>query len=243
LTSLPEVRAGADLARLVAGAAQREIGGLRNRDVVVLTQKIVSKAEGRVVRLAGVEPSALARAWARACGRGADARLIEVVLRESRRIVRMAEGVLLAETRHGFVAANAGVDHSNVRQPGEVLCLPLDPDATARRFVAAIARRRVRIAAIISDTFGRPWRLGQVNVAIGAAGLRVLEDWRGRRDAQRRLLRATLIAVADELAAAAGLVMSKNAQVPAVVIRGYRWRAARDSARRLIRPSRYDLFR
>jgi coenzyme F420-0:L-glutamate ligase/coenzyme F420-1:gamma-L-glutamate ligase len=242
LGTLPEIRAGDDLVRAVVEAARREAGGLHTGDVVVLTQKIVSKAEGRLVRLAEVAPSELARSWARVL-RG-DPRFIEVVLRESRRIIRMSERVLIAETPHGFVAANAGVDHSNVPEPDCVLRLPKDPDATARRVAAGIRKQTgARVAIIVSDTFGRPWRLGLANVAIGAAGLRVLEDWRGRRDAHGRRLRATVLAVADELAAAAGLVMSKSAQVPVVIIRGYRWRAGRESARDLIRPAEEDLFR
>ena len=148
------------------------------------------------------------------------------------------------ETHHGFICANAGVDHSNVPGGDWVSFLPVDPDASARRFVRGIRRRLgLRVAAIVSDTWGRPWREGLVNVAIGAAGLRVLEDWRGRRDAQGRTLRATVLAVADELAAAAGLVMGKASQAPVVIIRGYAHRAARDSARRLLRPANQDLFR
>jgi coenzyme F420-0:L-glutamate ligase/coenzyme F420-1:gamma-L-glutamate ligase len=242
LATLPEVRKGANLAALVARAAARETGGLQSGDVVVLTQKIVSKAEGRLVRLSDVKPSALARQWAREFRR--DPRFVEVVLREAQRIVRMDERVLIAETRHGFVAANAGVDHSNVPARGCVLCLPKNPDATARRFVAAVWRKqKIRIAAIVSDTFGRPWRLGLVNVAIGAAGLEVLDDWRGRRDAYGRELRATVLAVADELAAAAGLAMAKNKNVPVAIVRGYRFRSGRGGAKGLIRPAEQDLFR
>ena len=242
LRTLPEIRRGDDLARLLIAASEREAGGLQRGDVIVLAQKIVSKAEGRMVNLRDVTPSALARQWAKEL-RG-DARFIEVVLRESRRVVRMSERVLLSETRHGFVCANAGVDHSNVPRRGCVSCLPQNPDASAQRLVRVIrARRKISVAAIISDTFGRPWRLGLTNAAIGAAGLRVLEDWRGRRDAHGRVLRATVLAVADELASAAGLAMGKNAQVPAVIVRGYRYRAGRDNARKLIRPAAEDMFR
>jgi coenzyme F420-0:L-glutamate ligase/coenzyme F420-1:gamma-L-glutamate ligase len=242
LRTIPEIRKGADLARIVARAAAAEIGGLRSGDVVVLTQKIVSKAEGRVVQLGTVKPSGLAESWAKILK--ADPRFVEVVLQESRRILRMTERVLIAETRHGFVAANAGVDRSNVAEPDSVMLLPEDPDATARRFVRETRRRtKASVAAIVCDTFGRPWRLGLANVAIGAAGLRVMEDLRGTRDAQGHKLRVTVLAKADELAAAAGLVMGKREQVPVAVIRGAKWRAGNESARKLIRPASEDMFR
>jgi len=167
----------------------------------------------------------------------------EVVLRESRRVVRMTERALIVETRHGFVCANAGVDSSNV--PGScVTCLPKDPDASARRIAASVRRRTgFAVPVIISDTFGRPWRLGLVNAAIGAYGLRVLEDLRGTSDACGHVLRATILAVADELAAAAGLLMGKSEGVPAVIVRGFRCRAAQETARRLLRPAAEDMFR
>jgi len=239
---LPEVRRGADLAALVLRAAARQRETLRNGDIVVLAQKIVSKAEGREVRLTSVRPSALARTWARRIRR--DPRYIELILREASRVLRMSDRALVVETRHGFICANAGVDHSNVARSDRVTLLPDDPDASARRFAAAIRKRTgARVAAIVSDTWGRPWREGQVNVAIGAAGLRVLADWRGRRDTFGRLLSATVLAVADELAAAAGLAMGKVDQVPVVIIRGFRFRRGRDSARKLLRPAQHDLFR
>jgi len=239
---LPEIRRGADLAALTLRAARKQGETLRSGDIVVLTQKIVSKAEGREVTLRGVRPSALARTWARRIGR--DARYIELILRESSRVLRMSDRALVVETRHGFVCANAGVDHSNVAASDRVTLLPEDPDASARRFADSIRKRTgARIAVIVSDTWGRPWREGQVNVAIGTAGLRVLADWRGRRDTFGRLLTATVLAVADELAAAAGLAMGKVDQVPVVMIRGFRFRAGRDSARKLLRPAKHDLFR
>ncbi len=242
LRSLPEIQPGDDLAQLVFGALQDNGATLQRGDVVVLTQKIVSKAEGQLVRLSGVTPSALARQWARHMR--ADPRLVEVVLRESRRVVRMNERVLITETHHGFVCANAGVDASNLPERGVVSCLPRDPDASARR----IARRlrqllRIPVAVVVSDTWGRAWRLGLTNVAIGAAGLRVLEDLRGRRDACGRRLHATILAVADDLAAAAGLVMGKGEKIPVAIIRGYRYRPARETARQLLRPPQEDLFR
>jgi len=244
LRGLPEVVRGADLADLVMRAAAR--GGIRfeRGDILVLAQKIASKAEGRSIELASIHPSALAREWAPRLRQ--DPRLIEVVLRESRRVLRMTERALIVETRHGFVCANAGVDRSNVpvRAGSRVTCLPADPDVSARRIATALRRRTgVAVPVIISDTFGRPWRLGQVNVAIGAWGLRVLEDLRGSRDSHGHRLRATMLAVGDELAAAAGLLMGKREGVPAVLVRGFRYRAARESAQRLLRPPAEDMFR
>jgi coenzyme F420-0:L-glutamate ligase/coenzyme F420-1:gamma-L-glutamate ligase len=242
LRSLPEVRPGDDLARLVADAASREGLEICMGDVMVLAQKIVSKAEGRMVRLNQVRPSETAREWAKTLDE--DARFLEVVLRESRRVVRMTERVLLVETHHGFTCANAGVDRSNVPGKDCVTCLPRNPDNSARKFIAGIHRRcSVWVAAVISDTFGRPWRLGLTNVAIGAAGLQVLRDLRGARDAAGHRLHATVLATADDLAAAAGLLMEKRRGVPVVLIRGYAYKRAADSARRLIRPANEDLFR
>jgi coenzyme F420-0:L-glutamate ligase/coenzyme F420-1:gamma-L-glutamate ligase len=241
LRGIPEVQPGDDLTRLALEAARRDGVTLERGDVLVLAQKIVSKAEGRIVRLADVESSPLARTWGRRIRR--DPRFVEVVLRESRRILRMSERALITETRHGFVCANAGVDRSNV-PGGLVTCLPLDPDASARRVARAIRRRAgAAVAVLVTDTFGRPWRLGLANVAIGAAGLRTLEDLRGTRDAQGRLLHATVMAVADELAAAAGLCMGKRARTPVVIIRGASYRSGAGAAQQLIRPEREDLFR
>ena len=242
IRSLPEVKPGDDLAVLIANALRREGLELRSGDVLVLAQKVVSKAEGRVVRLNDVKPSGLARSWARTLR--ADPRFVEVVLRESCRVIRMTERALIVETRHGFICANAGVDRSNVRSAGSVTCLPRDPDRSAQRLVERLRKLTgARVAVIVSDTFGRPWRLGLTNVAIGAAGLAVLEDLRGTRDASGRELQGTILALADELAAAAGLVMKKAAQIPAVVIRGVRFARARGSARQLIRPASEDMFR
>ena len=241
LTGLPEIREGDDLARLTVKATREKRIGLRNDDVLVIAQKIVSKAEGCVVRLSSVQPSA--RAIQMAVARNKDARLVEVILQESKRIVR-DDPVLIVETHHGFVCANAGVDHSNV--PGEdmVTLLPRDPDGSARRLAAEIHRlTRRRVAVIISDTFGRPWRLGLTNVAIGTAGVPVLRDLRGTRDRHAKPLQATILAVADELASAAGLVMGKSEGIPAVVIRGYRYRPADERATTIIRPAAEDLFR
>jgi len=242
LRTIPEVKPGDDVAHLVFEAAKREGAGIAPGDVLVIAQKVISKAERRIVRLQSVSPSSLARTWATTLR--TDPRFVEVVLRESRRVVRMSERALIVETHHGFVCASAGVDRSNVRDPETVTCLPLDPDRSAQRFVRRLKTLSgAQVAAIISDTFGRPWRLGLTNVAIGAAGLLVLEDLRGTQDANGRRLDATILAVADELAAAAGLVMKKTAQVPAVIIRGASIHAGRSDARELIRPAREDMFR
>ena len=214
---------------------------LQNGDVLVIAQKIVSKSEGRLVRLSTVKPSS--RAARLAAELKKDPCLVEVILRESRRIVR-SKPVLIVETHHGFVCANAGVDHSNIPGDDTVSLLPRYPDRTARRLATALRKRtRSRVAVIISDTFGRPWRLGLTNVAIGAAGVPVLLDLRGTRDLHGKPLSATILAVADELAAAAGLLMSKSAGVPVVLIRGYRYAPVLDPAARIIRPAREDLFR
>jgi coenzyme F420-0:L-glutamate ligase/coenzyme F420-1:gamma-L-glutamate ligase len=241
LVGLPEIGEGDDLVRLIVQAARKARMELQQHDILVVAQKIVSKAEGRVVRLTSVQPSA--RASQLAAVRDKDPRLVEVIIQESRRMVR-DDPVLIVETHHGFVCANAGVDHSNV--PGEdvVTLLPRDPDRSARRIAAEIRKlTKKRIAIIISDTFGRPWRLGLTNIAIGAVGVPVLRDLRGTRDRHSKPLQATILAVADELAAAAGLVMGKSEGIPVVVIRGYRYRPANELASSIIRPANEDLFR
>jgi coenzyme F420-0:L-glutamate ligase / coenzyme F420-1:gamma-L-glutamate ligase len=241
IPGLPEIRKGHDLSAQIALAARRAKIALENDDILVVAQKIVSKAEHRIVRLSRVKPSAQAIVLAKKISH--DARFVEVVLRESRRVVR-SERVLIVETLQGFVCANAGVDHSNVPSRDFVTLLPKNPDRSARRLAAALRQRtRKRIAVIISDTFGRPWRLGLTNVAIGASGVPVLIDLRGTRDRHRKVLRATVLAVADELTAAAGLLMGKSAGTPVVVIRGYRYRSVDDPAARIIRSAAEDLFR
>jgi len=241
IAGLPEIREGNDLARLIVGAARNAKIVFRSGDVLVVAQKVVSKAEGRLVRLSAIEPSPHASQLA-AKGRR-DPRLVEIILRESRRIVR-EHPVLIVETHHGFVCANAGVDHSNVPGDEVLTLLPRDPDRSARGLAAELRRlTKKRIAVIISDTFGRPWRLGLTNVAIGAAGVPVLRDLRGMRDRHSKPLQATILAVADELAAAAGLVMGKSEGIPVVVIRGYRYRPANELATSVIRPAAEDLFR
>lgn len=238
---LPEIRDGDDLANLIIHAVRAKRIGLRHADILVVAQKIISKAEGCVVRLSSVQPSV--RAMQLAAVRNKDPRLVEVILQQSRRIVRN-DPVLIVETHHGFVCANGGVDHSNVPGDDVVTVLPLDPDRSARKLAAELRRlAKKRVAVIISDTFGRPWRLGLTNVAIGAAGVSVLRDLRGRRDRNAKPLQATILAVADELAAAAGLLMGKSEGIPVVVIRGYRYRPANERAVSMIRPAGEDLFR
>jgi coenzyme F420-0:L-glutamate ligase/coenzyme F420-1:gamma-L-glutamate ligase len=241
IPGLPEVAAGDDLPSLIARAARGAGIEISDGDILVVAQKVVSKAEGRTVRLSSIEPSQLAREWAEAYDK--DARVIEVVLRESRRIVRMERGVMICETHHGFVCANAGVDASNVADDAVTL-LPTDSDASARRIRALLeASLGVSVAVIISDTFGRPWREGIANVAIGVAGIAPLIDYRGRSDSHGRPLRVTVIAVADELASAAELVTQKSAGVPVAIIRGFDYTAREASAGELIRPPENDLFR
>jgi coenzyme F420-0:L-glutamate ligase/coenzyme F420-1:gamma-L-glutamate ligase len=198
-------------------------------------------AEGRIVLLDSVVPSSRARAWAAAFDK--DARVVEVVLHESKRIVRMERGVLISETEHGFVCANAGVDSSNVAD-GTVTLLPKDADASARKIHAALEQAfGVRLAVIVSDTFGRPWREGLVNVALGVSGIAPLIDYRGQKDSHGNALRVTVIAIADELASAAELVMKKSSGIPVVIIRGFNYESRDATAVELIRVPELDLFR
>ncbi len=238
---LPEIGAGDPLGELLAARA----GALADGDVVVVSQKVVSKAEGRTRRLAAVIPGAEARRLAAVLGK--EPAMVELILAESAAVVRAERGVLIVETRHGLVCANAGIDSSNVGDPGSVLLLPEDPDASARRLRAEIgAAAGARIGVVIADSFGRAWRIGQAEVAIGCAGLAPLDDWRGRRDANGRELMATQIAIADQAAAAADLVRDKAAAVPAAVIGGLgRWVTAADGlgAAAIRRPREDDLFR
>lgn len=245
LEGIPEVRPGDDLGALLAAAAARGGIGLRDADVLVVTQKAVSKAEGRLVELRSVAPSKRARDWAARWGK--DPRQVELVLRESAEILRMAEGgLIISRTRHGLVCANAGVDVSNVGGGEAATLLPEDPDRSARELREGLGELTgARPAVIISDTFGRPWRLGIVNVAIGSAGIQALLDLRGEPDAQGRRMRSTVIAVADELASAADLAGGKVEQRPAIVVRGYRYRPVAEAdpgAAVLIMPRRQDLF-
>jgi coenzyme F420-0:L-glutamate ligase/coenzyme F420-1:gamma-L-glutamate ligase len=228
IEGIPEVRKGDDLAALIAAAAEFE-----NGDVLVIAQKVVSKAEGRVVRLDDVEASEQAKELAA----DRDPRGLEVILGEAVRVVRTRPPLVIAETRHGFVCASAGVDHSNAGAAGMLVLLPLDPDASARRLAD-----RLGVAVIISDSFGRPFRQGTTDVAVGVAGLAPLLDLRGVRDPTGYELRTTTIAVADEIAGAAELVMGKTRRIPAAIVRGLDLRGD-GSARDLVMPAERDLFR
>ncbi len=232
---LPEIVEGDDLASLIAAAVE-----LSDGDVVCVAQKVVSKAEGRVVRLDEVEPSEEAR---RLAGQDGDPRRLEVVLREAVRVVRSRPPLVIAETGHGFVCASAGVDASNAPAPDTVVLLPEDPDASAARLRAALEELTGRtLGVIVTDTFGRSWRLGITNVAIGAAGTEVLRDLRGVYDPTGYELNSTVIAIADEIAAAAELVMGKTARIPVAVVRGLDV-AGSGTASELVMPPEHDLFR
>jgi coenzyme F420-0:L-glutamate ligase/coenzyme F420-1:gamma-L-glutamate ligase len=242
VAGLPEVRPGDDLVGLVTSALARVGERLAEGDVVVVAQKIVSKSEGRVVRLADVAPSE--RAKEMAGGTNKDPRQLEVVLRETKTILRWERGVLISETHHGFVCANAGVDRSNAGQPDAVVLLPVDPDGSAARLREEVTRRAgVHVAVVITDTFGRAWREGHMNVAIGIAGLPALKRYMGQLDPEGYELRVTEIAVADEVAAAAELVMGKLDRCPVAIVRGLAFDEPAETAREYVRPAEKDLFR
>ena len=245
ITGIPEITEGCDLAEMILNASVAQGTPFEHGDIVVVTQKIVSKAEGRTVDLAEVEPSDFAREFAEGAGR--DPRLVELVLRESVEVVRedRERGILITETRHRFVCANSGIDSSNVVGDETVTLLPEDPDGSARELL-----RRLRtetgireLAVIITDTFGRAWREGHVNFAIGLAGMDPFLDYRGQPDAQSKVMAVTRIAVADEVAAASELVMGKVDRVPVAIARGIQYAPGDGSARELVRERAYDLFR
>ncbi|HME95439.1 MAG TPA: coenzyme F420-0:L-glutamate ligase [Methylomirabilota bacterium] len=238
---LPEIVPGQDLAPMIIEAARRQRTPIEGRDLLVISQKIISKAEGRIVRLSDVTVSASARSLAEEIGR--DPRLVEVILGESRRVVRKDKGVLIVETHHGWVCANAGVDQSNV--DADTACLlPEDSDRSARAL-----RDRLRsltghdLAIIVADTFGRPWREGLVNVAIGLAGFEPIVSYLGQEDPAGHVLQATILALADELASAAEPVMGKLDRVPVAIVRGLAWPPGEGSSRALMRDPARDLFR
>jgi coenzyme F420-0:L-glutamate ligase / coenzyme F420-1:gamma-L-glutamate ligase len=241
IEGIREVQPGDDVARLVLDAAARQRTPVAGGDVLVLSQKIVSKSEGRLLNLTEVTPSTMATTFATELGR--DPRLIEVILRESRRVVRMDRGVLVTETRHGWVCANAGVDQSNV-DTEMVALLPEDPDRSARAFRDAVrTHTRSDVYVIVADTFGRPWREGLVNVAIGVAGFAPLRSYLGERDPAGRPLQATILAIADELAAAAEPVMGKLDRIPAAIVRGLPLAPSEEGSKALLRDPARDLFR
>ncbi len=235
----PEVRPGDDLNGLIAEAVGET---LRSGDVLVVTHKIMSKAEGRLVDLKTVEPSALAKGYAARWGK--DPRQIEVVFRESRRVVRMDRGVVISETHHGFVCANAGVDASNVPGEDTVCLLPVDSDASAARLrKALIERLGVEVPVVVSDSFGRAWRFGITDIAIGVAGMDPLADYRGQNDPHGYPMEASVLAVADEIAAAAELVMGKTDGVPLAIVRGYAYEESDGTGQDLLMPPERDMFR
>jgi coenzyme F420-0:L-glutamate ligase/coenzyme F420-1:gamma-L-glutamate ligase len=240
---IPDIKKGDDLGRLIAGKVEDQGYQFKQGDIAVVSQKIVSKAEGRVLPLSKIIPSDFAKTIANETGK--DPRQVEVVLRESKKIIRMRGGHLITETSHGFICANAGVDQSNVgTRRDSVTLLPRDSDASADRIRKTIHHTTGRdVPVIITDTFGRAWRMGQVNFAIGISGMKPIHDYRGTKDMYRRTLQVTEIAVADELAGAAELVMNKADRVPVAIVRGYKAPRGRGRVRDLIRPEEFDLFR
>ncbi len=242
LEGICEIKPGVCLAPHIIAAAERARVSISQNDILVVAQKVISKVEGRIVRLSKIEPSVFAKTLA-AVYQG-DARLIELVLRESRRIVRMSDGVIITETHHGLTCANAGIDRSNIEGEDHVSLLPVDPNASAAKLGAEIEKLTgSKLAIIITDTFGRPWREGLTNVAIGLAGMNPLADLRQRRDDHGKVLRATVLATADEVAAAAGLIMRKTERVPVVLVKGFSYEAGEHSAKELLRAPERDLFR
>src|SRR5438067_5762371 len=246
IRGIGEITPGIDLGDVIFTDMQAQQLELQQGDVLVVTQKIVSKAEGRIVNLDEIQPSAFAQIVAAQSKK--DAQHLEVVLRESRRIVRMDHGVLITETNHGFICANSGVDESNVNGERELTLLPTDPDRSAREIRTRLQQlagegSAFDIAIIISDTWGRPWRNGQVNMAIGVAGMESIVDYRGQRDPYGYELQVSAIAVADELPAAAELVMGKVERIPVALIRGYTYISSTGNARSLLRDTATDLFR
>ncbi len=246
INCIGDISPGSNLGFIIYEAMRAQNVELKQGDVFVVTQKIVSKAEGSIVNLDEIQPSEFARSLAVESNK--DAPYIEVVLRESRRIVRMDRGVLICETKHGFICANAGVDESNVNGARSITLLPKDPDHSAQQLRAHLQELSGEgpafdIAVIISDTWGRPWRSGQVNMAIGVSGMEAMVDYRGQFDSYGYELHASVLAVADELASAAELVMGKTDHIPVALIRGYPYQPAKGSAKSLLREPATDMFR
>ena len=241
LEGLGEVKWGDNVGKLVCDACSRLGVTLSHEDILVVAQKIVSKAEGRTVRLDQIQPSPRALELSRELDK--DPRLLEIILKESRRIIKIGRGTIIVETHHGFICANAGVDLSNVG-PDQIALLPENPDRSAKEIREEIKRLGgVALAVVVSDSFGRPWRLGTVDVAVGVSGLKPLKDDRGKRDRYGYELRASVSAAADEIASAAELVMDKRGEIPAVIIRGCNIERGEGSVKELLRPEAEDLFR
>ncbi len=240
ISGIPEVSEGSDLAQIIVDASKKNGVKLQNGDIVVVTQKIVSKAEGRMVRTSSIQPSPYALRISKLMEK--DPRVVEVILSETERIVKMVRGLIISQTKHRLVCANAGVDHSNV--PRDLLCLlPASPDRSARKLRSQIMKlTHANVALVITDTFGRPWREGQTGVAIGLSGLRPLDDYRGRKDDFGNDLKVTLIAVADEIASASDLVMGKTKRTPVAIVKGYPIDGDGTAKALTRRPSR-DIFR
>lgn len=237
-----ELQSGDRIVDKLTDALQQARLALADGDILVVKHKIISKIEGKIIDLSTIRPSASSRAWARRYG--LDSRVTELALSQSKRIVRRKRGVLITETKHGFICANSGVDVSNVNGGDHALLLPDDPDASAEKLHRELKRKlKITVPVIISDSFGRPWREGLTEVAIGVAGMKAMHDYRGRHDPHGYPLRVSVDAVADELACAAGLVCGKLARTPACIIRGFHYQPGRGHARDLIRPASNDLFR
>jgi coenzyme F420-0:L-glutamate ligase / coenzyme F420-1:gamma-L-glutamate ligase len=240
---IPDIEPGDDLGDIIVARLKDQGEEFREGDVTVVSQKIVSKAEGRVVNLSRVTPSPFASFVAKESGK--DPRQVEVILRETRKIIRMRAGHLITETRHGFICANAGIDASNVSKGKDIVTLlPVDPDFSADRIGKTIRKLTGKsVPVIVTDTFGRAWRMGQVNFAIGVSGMKPINDYRGTMDMYRHTLRVTEIAVADELASAGELVMNKSDRIPVALVRGYKFRHGKGTGKDLMRPEEMDLFR
>jgi coenzyme F420-0:L-glutamate ligase/coenzyme F420-1:gamma-L-glutamate ligase len=239
---IPEIKRRDNLASLILKSLDKQKISLEDHDIVVVTQKIVSKSEGRIIDLETIKPSSSAQELAKKHTK--DPRYIEIVLKESKRIVRMDHGVIISETQHGFICANAGVDESNAGAENTAILLPINPDKSAKKIRDELQKNsKVSLGVIISDTWGRPWREGQVNFAIGTSGLDVLADYRGKKDSLGFELRASIIAFADELASAAELATGKIDAVPVVIIRGYRFKTSVNGSKALLRDPKKDLFR
>ena len=242
VTGIPDIKKGDDLGKLITDRFERQGEKLEQGDIAVIAQKIVSKSEGRLVSLSGITPSEFAKTIARETRKGP--RQVEIILQESRKIIRMRGGNLITETKHGFICANSGVDLSNVGKGDSASLLPKDSDASADRIRKTIHHLTGKtVPVIITDTFGRAWRMGHVNFAIGVSGMKPIRDYRGTKDMFRRTLRVTEMAVADELAGAAELVMNKADRVPAAIVRGYKVPRGQGRVKDLLRPEEFDLFR